>query len=58
MAPMPDLWRASLRLMPVWYVARPLWEFMPKHRAAVLSERRRRSILQGDPEPAGDPEFS
>jgi hypothetical protein len=36
----------------------PLWGFHPYYRPLVLSERRRRNILQGDPEPIGDPEYS
>jgi hypothetical protein len=35
-----------------------LWNFPPEIRPVVLSERRKRNILQGDPEPVGDPEFS
>lgn len=40
------------------YVALPLWEFHPYIRPHVLSERRRRNVLQNDPEPIGDPEYS
>lgn len=40
------------------YVALPLWEFHPHYRPALLSERRRRNVLQNDPEPSGDPEYS
>jgi hypothetical protein len=40
------------------YLGRPLWEFHPYYRSAVLNERRRRRILQSDPEPSGDPEYS
>jgi hypothetical protein len=40
------------------YVARPLWEFHPSYRSLVLGERRRRNVLQHDPEPIGDPEYS
>jgi hypothetical protein len=40
------------------YVARPLWEFHPHVRAHVLSERKRRNLLQYDPEPIGDAEYS
>jgi hypothetical protein len=40
------------------YVALPLWEFPPAYALHVLSERRRRNILQHDPEPIGDPEYS
>jgi len=39
-------------------VALGLWNFPPEARLAVLSERRRRNILQCDPEPVGDPEYS
>ncbi|MDX3551005.1 hypothetical protein PV729_04330 [Streptomyces europaeiscabiei] len=39
-------------------VSRPLWSFLPEEAPIVLSERRRRNILQGDPEPIGDPEYS
>lgn len=40
------------------YLGRPLWEFHPFYRPLILSERTRRSILQGDPEPIGDPEYT
>jgi hypothetical protein len=40
------------------YVTLPLWEFHPSYRPLVLSERRRRRVLQHDPEPIGDPEYS
>lgn len=39
-------------------LALPLWESRPFYRLAILSERRRRNILQGDPEPIGDPEYT
>ncbi|MGX1133208.1 hypothetical protein RKD49_005398 [Streptomyces glaucescens] len=39
-------------------VSRPLWDFHPYYRPAVLTERKRRNILQSDPEPIGDPEYS
>jgi hypothetical protein len=39
-------------------IRRPLWEFTPDERPAVIHERRRRNILQGDPEPSGDSEYS
>lgn len=39
-------------------VALGLWNFPPESRAAVLSERARRNLLQNDPEPIGDPEYS
>jgi len=39
-------------------LARGLWMFLPRDRALVLSERARRGILQGDPEPSGDPEYT
>jgi hypothetical protein len=47
-----------LRMATDEYVALPLWEFHPWQRPAVLNERRRRNLLQTDPEPTGDPEFS
>jgi hypothetical protein len=47
-----------LRGMPDATIGRPLWTFPPNHALLVLSERRRRNILQGDPEPIGDPEYS
>jgi hypothetical protein len=40
------------------YVALPLWEFHPHYVLHVLSERKRRNILQNDPEPIGDPEYA
>lgn len=39
------------------FVKRPLWEYPPSIRPAVLHERRRRG-LDFDPEPIGDAEFS
>ena len=39
-------------------VGRPLWELHPYYRPQFLNERRKRNILQIDPEPIGDPEFS
>jgi len=39
-------------------VRSPLWLFPPFSRLALLSERRRRNILQHDPEPIGDPEYT
>ncbi|MEU4005639.1 hypothetical protein AB0F32_24505 [Streptomyces albidoflavus] len=40
------------------YIAAPLWEFHPLFRLAVLSERRRRHLLNNDPEPIGDNEYT
>jgi len=37
-------------------IRRPLWEFSPEQRPAVLHERRRR--FQIDDEPIGDPEYN
>lgn len=37
-------------------IRRPLWEFPPEQRQAVLHERRRRFKI--DDEPIGDPEYS
>ena len=39
------------------FVTRPLWDFPPSVRPAVLRERNRRG-LNSDPEPIGDPEVS
>jgi hypothetical protein len=39
-------------------LARPLWLFHPYYRPFVLSERARRRVLQNDPEPSGDPEYT
>jgi hypothetical protein len=39
-------------------VRRPLWEFPPRDRLAVLTERARRGFLTNDPEPIGDPEYA
>ncbi|MEU0245155.1 hypothetical protein ABZ192_12620 [Streptomyces sp. NPDC006235] len=47
------LGRESVELL-----ARPLWEFHPYHRPLVLTARKRRNILQHDPEPIGDPEYA
>ncbi|MFJ9961096.1 hypothetical protein [Streptomyces avermitilis] len=44
--------------MPDEMVAAPLWLYPPHMRQDILSERARRGILQGDPEPIGDPEYS
>ena len=54
----PYNWVRALRGTDDQTVSVPLWEYPPEARSAVLSERRRRNILQGDPEPVGDPEFS
>ena len=40
------------------YLARPLWEFHPYYRPFVLTVRARRKLLQHDPEPIGDSEYS
>jgi hypothetical protein len=40
------------------FVSQPLWAFHPFYRPLVLTERARRQLLQNDPEPSGDPEFS
>lgn len=40
------------------FVALPLWSFHPHYRPFVLVERKRRNILQNDPEPTGDSEYS
>lgn len=50
--------RGVLRMASDGHVALPLWEFHPHIVPHVLSERRRRNILQHDPEPIGDPEYS
>lgn len=39
-------------------VAIPLWDWPASWALAVLSERRRRGILQHDPEPIGDAEYA
>lgn len=46
-----------LRMASDSYVSAPLWEFPPQYRPYVLAERRRRNLLQADPEPTGDPEY-
>ncbi|MFJ9318820.1 hypothetical protein [Streptomyces globisporus] len=40
------------------YLQQPLWNFHPFYRPLILSERKRRSILQGDPEQTGDPDYT
>jgi hypothetical protein len=40
------------------YLAQPLWNFHPYYAPFVLSARARRNVLQHDPEPSGDPEYS
>jgi hypothetical protein len=49
---------ASLRTGSDELLALPLWGFNPADVPTVLSERRRRNILQHDPEPIGDPEYT
>ena len=49
--------KVILRLSKSDFVTRPLWEFDPAIRPAVIRERNRRG-LNSDPEPIGDPEFS
>lgn len=39
-------------------VRRPLWEFPPADRPAVIRERRRRFGMLPDDEPVGDHEYS
>ncbi|WP_037664948.1 hypothetical protein [Streptomyces albidoflavus] len=39
-------------------VCAPLWEFFPAYRPYILSERRRRNLLNNDPEPIGDHEYT
>lgn len=48
----------ALRIAEDEFVALPLWEFRPHSVPLVLTERRRRNILQHDPEPIGDPEYT
>lgn len=40
------------------WLTQPLWNFHPSYRLLILSERQRRGLLQGDPEPIGDPEYT
>ncbi|MFJ4960971.1 hypothetical protein ACIP6P_00630 [Streptomyces sp. NPDC088729] len=56
--PEPYNWHQAFRGAADETVAAPLWDFPPEARAAQLSERKRRSILQGDPEQTGDPEYT
>jgi hypothetical protein len=49
---------APTREWPSEVLSLGLWIFTPDEIPAVLSERRRRNLLQGDPEPIGDPEYS
>lgn len=46
---------AALRILPDVDIKRPLWEFTPAERPAVIHERRRRF---GVDEETGDPEYS
>jgi hypothetical protein len=39
------------------YVVLPLWDFHPYYRPQILAERKRRNLLQHEPEPIGDPEY-
>jgi hypothetical protein len=52
------LWRVAVRGVLDEEIRRPLWEFPPDAASAVLSERAKRHILQNDPEPTGDSEYS
>lgn len=47
-----------LTVVPDENIRRPLWEFAPSERSAVLHERRRRFGMIPDDEPTGDPEYS
>lgn len=49
---------AAFRLAADETMRRPLWEFHPYYALMILSERQRRGLLQHDPEPIGDPEYS
>lgn len=51
-------YRQFLRVVPDDEIRRPLWEFPPRQRKAVLSERARRGFISHDPEPIGDHEYS
>lgn len=48
----------ALRLASDESVSAPLWDFRPELALHVLSERKRRNLLQHDPEPIGDPEYT
>jgi len=54
----PYNWARALRETDDWTLSLPLWGWPPEVRPLVLSERARRGLLQSDPEPTGDPEFS
>lgn len=47
-----------LRVLPDEDIRRPLWEFVPAERKAVIQERYRRGFVGSDPEPVGDPEYT
>lgn len=49
---------ATLRFASDEYLRLPLWEFHPHLVPLVLSARRRSQVLQHDPEPTGDPEYT
>lgn len=40
------------------FIRKPLWDFEPADRPAVIAERRRRFGMLPDDEPCGDPEYS
>lgn len=54
----PYDWARALRATDDETVSLPLWEYPAVAAKLVLSERARRGLLQSDPEPAGDPEYS
>lgn len=54
----PYDWARALSSTDDVCVSLPLWLYPPEAAKLVLSERARRGLMQNDPEPIGDPEFS
>jgi hypothetical protein len=56
--PTPEQWAHALKGASDEQVGGPLWRYPPDAIPAVMHERRKRNILQNDPEPSGDSEYS
>jgi hypothetical protein len=56
--PTREQWAHALKGASDEQVGGPLWRFPPIAIPAVLHERRKRNILQNDPEPSGDHEYN
>jgi hypothetical protein len=59
MEPIPaEEWAEHYKGVSDEVISAPLWTFLPANIPHVMHERRQRNILQLDPEPIGDPEYS